>query len=205
MKAFAGKNVTYENHVFDLAAETEAPVQTPFQPIPSDRWSDLLTSGRTEQLQIEVFAFLNQTKSSGTATREFLTGFYYQFLQLLFRQMDHPGSEDEAFRRQITVASPEQTFSSFGALREWISNSLLLFTQSRQGSRFPGHGCCHREGIYRIAPLRRAGSRYACGHGIPERRLSVPSLQKRHGKFSHQLHHRPPGLLAPRSFSQRAK
>ena len=50
MKAFAGKNVTYENHVFDLAAETEAPVQTPFQPIPSDRWSDLLTSGRTEQL-----------------------------------------------------------------------------------------------------------------------------------------------------------
>lgn len=71
MKAFAGKNVTYENHVFDLAAETEAPVQTPFQPIPSDRWSDLLTSGRTEQLQIEVFAFLNQTKSSGTATRNF--------------------------------------------------------------------------------------------------------------------------------------
>ena len=100
----------------------------------SDRWSDLLTSGRTEQLQIEVFAFLNQTKSSGTATREFLTGFYYQFLQLLFRQMDHPGSEDEAFRRQITVASPEQTFSSFGALREWISNSLLLFTQSRQAA-----------------------------------------------------------------------
>lgn len=134
MKAFAGKNVTYENHVFDLAAETEAPVQTPFQPIPSDRWSDLLTSGRTEQLQIEVFAFLNQTKSSGTATREFLTGFYYQFLQLLFRQMDHPGSEDEAFRRQITVASPEQTFSSFGALREWISNSLLLFIQSRQAA-----------------------------------------------------------------------
>ena len=48
--------------------------------------------------------------------------------------MDHPGSEDEAFRRQITVASPEQTFSSFGALREWISNSLLLFTQSRQAA-----------------------------------------------------------------------
>ena len=104
MKAFAGKNVTYENHVFDLAAETEAPVQTPFQPIPSDRWSDLLTSGRTEQLQIEIFAFLNQMKSSGTATREFLTGFYYQFLQLLFRQMDHPGSEDEAFRRQIDLS-----------------------------------------------------------------------------------------------------
>ena len=40
----------------------------------------------------------------------------------------------EAFRRQITVASPEQTFSSFGALREWISNSLLLFTQSRQAA-----------------------------------------------------------------------
>ena len=97
-------------------------------------WYTVIISGKTEQLQIEVFAFLNQLKSSGTATREFLTGFYYQFLQLLFRQMDHPGSEDEAFRRQITVASPEQTFSSFGALREWISNSLLLFTQSRQAA-----------------------------------------------------------------------
>lgn len=134
LKQFAAKNVTYENHVFDLAQETRAAVPASSQPIPSDRWSDLLLSGKTEQLQIEVFAFLNQLKSSGTATREFLTGFYYQFLQLLFRQMDHPGSEDETFRRQITVASPEQTFSSFGALREWISNSLLLFTQSRQAA-----------------------------------------------------------------------
>ena len=32
------------------------------------------------------------------------------------------------------VCSSEQTFSSFGALREWISNSLLLFTQSRQAA-----------------------------------------------------------------------
>ena len=134
LKQFAAKNVTYENHVFDLAQETRTAVPASSQPIPSDRWSDLLLAGKTEQLQIEVFAFLNQLKSSGTATREFLTGFYYQFLQLLFRQMDHPGSEDEAFRRQITVASPEQTFSSFGALREWISNSLLLFTQSRQAA-----------------------------------------------------------------------
>ena len=134
MKQFAGKNVTYENHVFDLAQEANAPVQTPSQPIPSERWSDLLAAGKTEQLQIEVFAFLNQMKSSGTATREFLTGFYYQFLQLLFRRMDHQGNESEAFRRQITVASPEQTFSSFGALREWISGSLLLFAQSRQAA-----------------------------------------------------------------------
>ncbi len=138
MKAFAGKNVTYENHVFDLAAETEAPVQTPFQPIPSDRWSDLLTSGKTEQLQIEVFAFLNQTKSSGTATREFLTGFYYQFLQLLFRQMDHPGSEDEAFRRQITVASPEQ---------------LLLVRALQNG--FPTVFCCSYKAVRQPLPRTR--------------------------------------------------
>ena len=47
---------------------------------------------------------------------------------------DFREEQAEAFRRQITVASPEQTFSSFGALREWISNSLLLFTQSRQAA-----------------------------------------------------------------------
>lgn len=177
MKAFAGKNVTYENHVFDLAAETEAPVQTPFQPIPSDRWSDLLTSGKTEQLQIEVFAFLNQTKSSGTATREFLTGFYYQFLQLLFRQMDHPGSEDEAFRRQITVASRSRPSPRL-VLYENGFPTVFCCSYKAVRQPLPGHGCCHRESIYRIAPLRRAGSRYACSHGIPERRLSVPSLQK---------------------------
>ncbi len=134
MKTFAGKNVTYENHVFDLAQEADAPVQTPTQPIPSERWSDLLAAGKTEQLQIEVFAFLNQMKNSGTATREFLTGFYYQFLQLLFRQMDHQNAENETYRRQITVASPEQSFASFGALKDWISSSLLLFAQSRQAA-----------------------------------------------------------------------
>ena len=143
MKAFAGKNVTYENHVFDLAAETEAPVQTPFQPIPSDRWSDLLTSGRTEQPP-DYRCFPGADL----------------LLVWCFTRMD-------------------------------FQQSSAVHTKP-SGSRFPGHGCCHREGIYRIAPLRRAGSRYACGHGVSERRLSVPSLQKRHGKFSHQLHHRPP-------------
>lgn len=192
MKAFAGKNVTYENHVFDLAAETEAPVQTPFQPIPSDRWSDLLTSGRTEQLQIEVFAFLNQTKSSGTATREFLTGFYYQFLQLLFRQMDHPGSEDEAFRRQITVASPEQTFSSFGALREWISNSLLLFTQSRQAAASQDTAVATVKAYIESHLSDELDRDTLAAMVYLNADYLVPSLQKRHGKFSHQLHHRPP-------------
>ena len=75
LKQFAAKNVTYENHVFDLAQETRTAVPASSQPIPSDRWSDLLLAGKTEQ-----------------------------------------------------------TFSSFGALREWISNSLLLFTQSRQAA-----------------------------------------------------------------------
>ena len=89
LKQFAAKNVTYENHVFDLAQETRTAVPASSQPIPSDRWSDLLLAGKTEQLQIEVFAFLNQLKSSGTATREFLTGFYYQFLQLLSVSYTH--------------------------------------------------------------------------------------------------------------------
>ena len=52
----------------------------------------------------------------------------------LYWSRDFRAEQLEAFRRQITVASPEQTFSSFGALREWISNSLLLFTQSRQAA-----------------------------------------------------------------------
>ena len=52
----------------------------------------------------------------------------------LYWSRDFREEQAEAFRRQITVASPEQTFSSFGALREWISNSLLLFTQSRQAA-----------------------------------------------------------------------
>ena len=52
----------------------------------------------------------------------------------LYWSRDFREEQAEAFRRQITVASPEQTFSSFGALREWISNSLLLFIQGRQAA-----------------------------------------------------------------------
>ena len=139
MKAFAGKNVTYENHVFDLAAETEAPVQTPFQPIPSDRWSDLLTSGRTEQLQIEVFAFLNQTKSSGTATREFLTGFYYQFLQLLFRQMDHPAAKTKPSAARLPLLP-----------RSRPSPRLVLYENG-----FPTVFCCSHKAVRQPLPRTR--------------------------------------------------
>ena len=129
------KNVTYENHVFDLAAgDPERRFRLLHSQSHPTAGPIFFLPEKQNSFRLKYFAFLNQLKSSGTATREFLTGFYYQFLQLLFRQMDHPGSEDEAFRRQITVASPEQTFSSFGALREWISNSLLLFTQSRQAA-----------------------------------------------------------------------
>ena len=155
MKAFAGKNVTYENHVFDLAAETEAPVQTPFQPIPSDRWSDLLTSGKTEQLQIEVFAFLNQTKSSGTATREFLTGFYYQFLQLLFRQMDHPGSEDEAFRRQIDLSLQYGLPIAVHTRDAWPETVTIMREYRGRGVRGVFHA--YSDGIETYRKLKECG------------------------------------------------
>lgn len=71
-------------------------------------------------------------RNSGTATREFLTGFYYQFLQLLFRQMDQQTSEAETFHQRIAIASPEQTFSSFDNLKNWITDSLTFLSESRQ-------------------------------------------------------------------------
>lgn len=130
-KAFAQENVTYENHVFDLALENTNQMPFSSHPIPADRWTELLSIGKTEQLQIEVFTYLNQIRSSGTATREFLTGFYYQFLQLLFRQMDQQTSEAETFHQRITIASPEQTFSSFDNLKNWITDSLTFLSESR--------------------------------------------------------------------------
>lgn len=184
MKAFAGKNVTYENHVFDLAAETEAPVQTPFQPIPSDRWSDLLTSGKTEQLK------------SDEKLRHCYTGISDRLL-LSVPAAAVPPDGSSGQRRRSLPPPDYRCFPRADLLLVWCF-TRMDFQQSSavhtkpSGSRFPGHGCCHRESIYRIAPLRRAGPRYACSHGIPERRLSVPSLQKRHGKFSHQLRHRSP-------------
>ena len=159
---------------------------------------------RTEQLQIEVFAFLNQTKSSGTATREFLTGFYYQFLQLLFRQMDHPGSEDEAFRRQITVASPEQTFSSFGALREWISNSLLLFTQSRQAAASQDTAVATVK-AYIESHLSDELDRDTLAAMVYLNADYLSHLFKKTREVLSSTTSSTAGLLAPRSFSQRAK
>ena len=76
--------------------------------------------------------YVNELQANG------LYKFYDAFVknELNYKQfyITEPEEQAEAFRRQITVASPEQTFSSFGALREWISNSLLLFTQSRQAA-----------------------------------------------------------------------
>ena len=131
MENYAQKNVTYENHVFDLALENTSQTSFSSHPLPADRWTKLLSIGKTEQLQIEVFTYLNQMRSSGTATREFLTGFYYQFLQLLFRQMDQQTSETETFHQRITIASPEQTFSSFDNLKNWITDSLTYLSESR--------------------------------------------------------------------------
>lgn len=131
MENYAQKNVTYENHVFDLALENTSQTSFSSHPLPADRWTELLSIGKTEQLQIEVFTYLNQMRSSGTATREFLTGFYYQFLQLLFRQMDQQTSETETFHQRITIASPEQTFSSFDNLKNWITDSLTYLSESR--------------------------------------------------------------------------
>ena len=177
----------------------------PFQPIPSDRWSDLLTSGRTEQLQIEVFRFLK----SDEKLRHCYTGISDRLLLSVPAAAVSP--DGSSGQRRRSLPPPDyRCFPGADLLLVWCF-TRMDFQQSSavhtkpSGSRFPGHGCCHREGIYRIAPLRRAGSRYACGHGIPERRLSVPSLQKKTREVLSSTTSSTAGLLAPRSFSQRAK
>lgn len=126
MQNYAKKNVSKENYVFDFSLGTSPVSET--HRIPSERWSDLLLSGRTDQLFIEFQAYLNQMKNSDSVNRDSLTDFYYQLLQLFFRHMQSDSPEAAACRASITVSSPEQTFVSFSALKDWISKSLTTFT-----------------------------------------------------------------------------
>ena len=137
MQTYAAKNVSRENYVFDLAASApSAPAVQETRRIPSDRWSDLLLSGRTDQLSIEIQAYLNQMKNSDAVNRDTLTDFYYQFLRFLFHHMQNDSSEAAACRTSITVSSPEQTFVSFSALKNWITESLAVYASYLEQTAF---------------------------------------------------------------------
>lgn len=118
--------------------------------------------------------------------------------------MDHPGSEDEAFRRQITVASPEQTFSSFGALREWISNSLLLFIQSRQAAASQDTAVATVK-AYIESHLSDELDRDTLAAMVYLNADYLSHLFKKTREVLSSTTSSIAGLRAPRSFSQRAK
>lgn len=124
----AKSNVSMENHVFDLAQFPVAETHNTDVSFSEGRWSDLLLQRKTGHLQSEATLFLNALQHSQHTTRDTLAGFYYSFLQILFRCMETTNTTMlPLFREQISQFSAERACSSIQNLREWVDESLKLY------------------------------------------------------------------------------
>ena len=125
MLTYVQKNVTLENHVFDLAEVFAANYDTENIQIPADHYRDLLLQDRPEDLKREIGLFLQQMKINGQGTRDSLKSFYYSFLQLCFSTMENQNPEALApFRTQVIAVSLEEVCASFPSLLGWAESTV---------------------------------------------------------------------------------
>lgn len=126
----AMKNVSLENHVFDLAEYAKGEAAGAEVAFSAKRWSDLLFSRKIGNLASEADMFLNTLQHSRSITRDTLSHFYYSFLQTLFRCME-TANEDALplFQKQIAQFSVDQACSSIQNLRDWVGAVLKLYEE----------------------------------------------------------------------------
>lgn len=124
------KNVSRENHVFDLAQYTNAETAGADVDFTTKRWSDLLLSRKIRNLLSETDMFLNSLQHSHSITRDTLSNFYYSFLQTLFSCMEISNADAlPMFQKQISQFSVEKACSSVQNLREWVSGVLEQYEE----------------------------------------------------------------------------
>lgn len=132
------RNVSMENHVFDLSAPVLSGGAVKGHPLPSGRWNDLLLQGKTKELAEDARWYLKQLFNTGDATIETLTAFYYSFLQLLIGQLQ---SSYEAalqlFYDKLAVVSADQACSSLHTLNKWIPDILDTYTACISQAKSP--------------------------------------------------------------------
>ena len=130
LTAAAERNVSLENHVFDLAQLSQAEDNSADIAFSFKDWNDLLLQRKTKRLLSETTAFLNSLQHSRHATKDTLTHFYYSFLQILFSCVETSNAEAlPTFREHIAQLSVESACSSIQNLQEWISGSLNLYEE----------------------------------------------------------------------------
>jgi len=123
------KNVSLENHVFDLSRPFLSNYDVEDQPFPLKHWTDLLLQKKMETLSDEAQTWLIQLLHSGQATRETLTAFYYSFLQLLFSRMSEKHQKAlQLFHDNLSQYSTDQICSSVHSLKAWVSEILTTYT-----------------------------------------------------------------------------
>lgn len=125
MLMYVQKNVTLENHVFDLSDAFVTNYNPENIQIPVDRYRDLLLQDKPEELKGEIRLFLQQMKIDGQGTRDSLKSFYYSLLQLCFSTMENQNPEALVpFRAQVIAVSLEEVCASFPSLLVWAENTV---------------------------------------------------------------------------------
>ncbi len=125
MLGYVQKNVTLENHVFDLSDSFSNNYDTENIRIPLEKYRDYLLKDQPEELKRELSLFLQQMKMDGKGTRDSLKSFYYSFLQLCFATMEDRNPEAlPPFRTQVIATSPEAACDSFYSLQNWAENTV---------------------------------------------------------------------------------
>ncbi|MDO4284890.1 MAG: helix-turn-helix domain-containing protein [Eubacteriales bacterium] len=135
----AYRNVSLENHVFDLAESAGAlssDSHTDALGSEEPRWREYLMSRRYEQLRSECDILLNSMQHSGTATRNSLIAFYHGFLHLLLSSMEQSfPAALPAFRARAFSQSEEQVVSSFHSLQDFTARALTLYADCAANAR----------------------------------------------------------------------
>ncbi|MDO4339320.1 MAG: response regulator [Eubacteriales bacterium] len=124
------KNVSLENHVFDLSLPIFSNYNIKEHPIPLEQWGILLSQGKTERLCEDSQWYLKTLFHSGHVTRESLTAFYYGFLQMLLNQLQKEQQPEslQLFYGNLAYCSVNQICSSIHSLNQWIPEILNIYT-----------------------------------------------------------------------------
>lgn len=124
--AFARQQLDTRSCVRD-ASRAQAP-QTEVLRLPADAWAELLLMKKTDALLEEARAFLNALHLRDNASRDDLTHFYHDFMQITYSAMDRNGAAaHQLFDRGLPATPLENACDSIENMRLWVEQVLANY------------------------------------------------------------------------------
>lgn len=122
------------NNIVDISSVYDLPTisngQKPMQPLPLDRWSDLLLSRRIEDVRREAIQHLQEIARQQQADRRDLINFYYDFSQVLYTLLERSGAAaHKLFADASTEQFSEHACDSLPMMEQWVTHILTAYME----------------------------------------------------------------------------